>query len=399
MVTQFEVGGMLINVTRVHVIGAEADPGQGVPPGNDKLNPDVMIGELATSVPASVATPFFIAHGAPRRSPAPGAWVTAYGASNTGSGCSGPRGRRYAEFTFDTKTTLFCPGDSGSPAVYDRHADNGAIWGVASWTPSTGDVWGNVSRYKEDILSVIRMWNFNSPTGLTGVEAGFRRNGVVLQTTTASGAVSCRNLCNSNASCNSYRFQHSTRICNLLKDAGDWVANDDFTSGLSNANRFEEGVDRPGFDYRNFISSKANCSLTCSNEARCAAFSWSAAQSRCWLKDYLSLPTPASGITSGTKRRFDHYTDRPGSDFTSYDVAPDPRVCQADCSRNSQCVAYAYRTQIFTTDFTKNPPVTTNQSAHCWLKNATPGTSVSVNSAAVGGYELLVSGLKRSTPE
>jgi hypothetical protein len=40
---------------------------------------------------------------------------------------------------------------------------------------------------------------------------------------------------------------------------------------------------------------------------------------------------------------FEQDTDRPGSDYRSFDMpSPDPQMCRAQCDRESQCVAWTY---------------------------------------------------------
>ena len=384
----FTAGGVTRSVSRIFIIGAEEPPGAAIPPGNTDLNPDVAILELSSAIPAANATPLLVAAGPP----AAGTQVTTYGFGPNGSSCTGTSSKRFFTFNFGSPTTQFCPGDSGGPGTYFSNADNGAIWGVTSFTSSGGDVWGNVSRYKEDILSVIRMWNFNNSSGINGSEAGFRRNGVAISTTAGVSAATCRSNCNANSQCNSYQHTTSTNTCKLLRDAGDWVPDSNSTSGLSTVNRFETNVDRPGFDYANYISPSRNaCSLDCSDDSRCAAFTYVTATSRCFLKEYLGLGVAASGIVSGTKRGFEFYTDRAGSDISDFDVMPgDVRMCQTACSNNASCFSYTFRAQ----QFTAAPSMT---EAHCWLKNSAPAPVTNVADPPAGNKRL-ISGTWRSTP-
>jgi hypothetical protein len=386
----FSAGGVTRTVSRIFIVGAEEQPGQAMPPGNLDFNPDVAIVELQSAIPAANATPLFVAAGPP----AVGTQVTMYGFAANGANCTGPGGKRFFTFNFGSFTTQICPGDSGGPAVYGDNGFNGAIWGVASFVSGNGDVWGNVSRYKEDILSVIRMWNHGSSAGIDGIESGFRRNGVALATHNATSASSCRTLCNNNGQCNSFRHSAATNVCVLQRDAGDWVSDPDATSGLSTTNRFETNVDRPGFDFTNHIAGRIQCSRDCSNDSRCAAFSWVASTSRCFLKQYLGIGVSAAGIDSGTKRGFEYYTDRPGSDFANFTISPpDVRQCQTACMANGNCLSYTYRQQLFNTVGTPGP----NTPAHCWLKTlpVAPVTSVA---DPPSGNKRLISGFFQATP-
>lgn len=384
------IGGVSRNVSRIYLFGPEAQPGQGVPPGNLDFNVDVALLELDSAIPSANATPMFVSAGAPSG----GRQSTMWGFGPNGVNCTGPSSKRFVTFNFGTNTSEFCPGDSGGPATYDGSTANGAIWGVTSFTSGNGDVWGNVSRYKEDILSVVRMWDAGNGMGLTGLEAGFRRDGVVLSTFTQSGAVACQASCNGNSSCNSFRFQTSSGACTLLSSVGDWVADPAFVSGLSAQDRFEIGVDRPGFDYNVTTQALSTCSLNCSNDSRCAAFSWVSSTSTCFLKEYGGLPSSGAGITSGVKRGFEYYTDRPGSDISDFDVTtPDVRVCQASCSSNPSCFSFTYRNPVFSP---AHPPVQVTP-AHCWLKNSNV-SPVTVVGDPPSGNKRLISGFWRLTP-
>lgn len=386
---KFTAGGATRTISRIFIIGAEQQPGQGVPPGNLDLNPDVALLELETPVPAGNATPLNISAAAP----SPGRPVTMYGLSSNGSSCTGTASKRYYSFNFGDYTAQFCPGDSGGPATYGSNATNGAIWGVASFISSNGDVWGDVSRYKEDILGVIRLWDYGNSGGLTGLEYGFRRNGVLLSTHTSTSASTCRSICNANSNCNSFRHSTSANTCHLQRDAGDWVPDPDATSGLSTNNRFEVGVDRPGSDYKTLTTTLSSCSEQCSKESRCASFSYVASTSTCWLKEYVPPGNAMSGVTSGTKRKFEHYSDRPGGDISNFSLGTaDVRVCQSACQNNGSCQAYTYKAQTFTT----SSPWAVLTDAHCWLKGSVPARQTVVSN--VTPNRRLISGLRRSTP-
>jgi hypothetical protein len=382
----FTISGVNVyNVSRIYLFGPEA------PPVGD-FNVDVAILRLSTSVPAAVATPIFVA-AAP---PAAGTQVTMYGYGCTSTPPPVGGGiKRFLTFNFGAYTLAGCSGDSGGPAMYGNPATNSAIWGVNSFpNGAAGDVWGNVSRYKEDILSVIRMWDHGDADGIAGEEWGIRRNGVVFQTINNTNPTDCGISCDANATCNSMRFNESTDTCYLQRDAGDWVADPIYTSRLSFTNRFEVSIDRPGSDYTNYIAASASaCSVSCETDDRCAAFSFVNATSRCYLKTYTPPGTSVSGITSGTKRKLEYYTDRPGFDYANFDVGPDVRECQAACSDDPACYAFTYKNPLWTKT---NPPVLISN-AHCWLKNSgsTPQTSVAVLPA---GYQRYISGTWLSTP-
>jgi hypothetical protein len=284
--------------------------------------------------------------------------------------------RTQGEFPFGIFSDFICPGDAGGPATLGAHAANGLLWGVNSHISGNGDVWGNLARYKEDIMDVIRTWD-NFGSGSTN-ESGIRRIGVTFQVTTPGSPGACMNQCNANPSCASYSWHNPSGSCALMRDRGEWYAEPNFTSGLSIANRYEVDIDRPGRDYSNDAPVALNtCSARCSGDSRCAAFSWVASQSRCFLKEYAPPGVAAPGITSGTKRKFEYYTDRPGLDLYNFAIVPpalpDPRVCQAACYNDINCWSFTYKNPVYT----GNPP-TLVSNAHCFLKSGTPAPSIQV---------------------
>lgn len=73
----------------------------------------------------------------------------------------------------------------------------------------------------------------------------------------------------------------------------------------------EEGVDRPGSDYRNFDLPDTNfesCREACAKDANCAAYTFVKAgiqsvSARCWLKSAVPPGGPSSCCVSGVKTR------------------------------------------------------------------------------------------------
>jgi hypothetical protein len=239
-------------------------------------------------------------------------------------------------------------------------------------------------------MNVIRLWD---GTGFTGLEDGFRRRGQALGSFIGSTATACKTQCESNSQCNSFSFTRSSRICTLNRDVGDWVPDADALSGLSSGPRFEINVDRPGSDYRAFFNDTANgCSLECSNDRQCLAYTFVTSTSTCFLKNYLAPSVPGNAMTSGAKRRLEYYTDRPGSDFSDYDLffPDDVRACAADCSLHPRCLSFTYRNAYLDPSGNAVP-------SHCWLKNAQPAPATSVQDPPQGNKRL-VSGVWRSVP-
>lgn len=320
----------------------------------DHMHYDVAIAELNTPVPSSEATPIFVAAGPPTL----GRTITDYGYGSTdrvlseAPGCCWKNSLTYAlsfggqhigpDGTDNLGNPTLSP-DTGGPATYDGNTANGAIWGVNSWSSgSAGDIWGNTSRFKEDILNVVRMWDGQ---GVTGLEDGFRRNGQVRSTFTTSSAAACQAQCNADSVCNSFVFTKSSSLCALNRDVGDWVADTNAVSGLSASPRLESSVNRQGFGYANMVVSDASrCSMACSNDDRCAAFTFVSSNSTCYLKEYVGIGSTITGMTSGVKRTLEYYTDRPGSDITDYDLTfpQDMRTCESDCSRHPSCFSFTY---------------------------------------------------------
>lgn len=69
---------------------------------------------------------------------------------------------------------------------------------------------------------------------------------------------------------------------------------------------YQEGTDMPGKDYRGFDTTKggaAECSVTCSKEHKCQAWTWSKQINRCWLKDAVPVAILNDCCISGVKSK------------------------------------------------------------------------------------------------
>ncbi|HEX7480846.1 MAG TPA: hypothetical protein VF331_23795 [Polyangiales bacterium] len=66
------------------------------------------------------------------------------------------------------------------------------------------------------------MWDANSAAGITGLEAGFRRNGVVYASLTKANADACRATCNADAACNSFRSLGQLLLDSRLSRRFSW---------------------------------------------------------------------------------------------------------------------------------------------------------------------------------
>lgn len=141
----------------------------------------------------------------------------------------------------------------------------------------------------------------------------------------------------------------------------------------------EANVDRPGRDIRNFEvpaptpGSFGNevdaCRMTCEREGTCKAWTLvragiQGARAKCWLKNAIPAAVPNNCCTSGVPvREIEASIDRPGSDYTSMDLASgDPQLCQAACKKDgSKCLAWT---------FVKAGAQ--GAKPRCWLKTAIP---------------------------
>ncbi|MES2537610.1 MAG: PAN domain-containing protein [Pseudomonadota bacterium] len=165
--------------------------------------------------------------------------------------------------------------------------------------------------------------------------------------------------------------------CSLKNGIPAAVANNNAASDIR---PFEYGTDRPGSDYSNFelqTPNPAMCAARCSNDAQCQAWSYvqpgvQGTLARCWLKNAVPPATAAAFAVSGV-RSFEYDTDRPGSDYSNFELTQaDPAACAARCAGDAQCQGWTYVM-----------PGVQGPSAHCWLKNAVP-PSVAADFAVSG---------------
>lgn len=154
------------------------------------------------------------------------------------------------------------------------------------------------------------------------------------------------------------------------------------TAGGGSTSGLEYGVDRPGYDYKNFdlnAADPAQCQSACYAEPQCLSFTYvnpgvQGPNPRCWLKNTVAPAVPSSCCTSGVKvaapqpvavaprSGLEYETNRFGSDYNNFDVpSNDPAVCQDACMRDAPCVA-----------FTLVRPGIQGPNARCWLKNRVP---------------------------
>jgi len=153
----------------------------------------------------------------------------------------------------------------------------------------------------------------------------------------------------------------------------------------------ENGVNRPGGDYKNFemepnIAGFAPCQSACTHDPSCRAWTYvvpgvQGPKPHCWLKN--TVP-PAfndkccvSGV-SGVVAGLEFGTNRPGSDYRNFeignaDLRDQPELlCKKACDSEAQCRSWTYV-----------KPGIQGPNARCWLKSATPGAQA--NNCCISG--------------
>jgi hypothetical protein len=173
------------------------------------------------------------------------------------------------------------------------------------------------------------------------------------------------------------------------------------TSRPAAGTTWEPTTDRMGSDYRSFDLPSPQpelCQDACLREPQCLAFTYvnpgvQGANARCWLKNAVPNPQPNGCCLSGVKAggapppppppaapppptaggTWEPQTDRPGSDYRSFDL-PSPRAqsCREACFNEPQCRAFTY----------VNPGVQ-GANARCWLKHSVPNPTP--NSCCLSG--------------
>lgn len=121
----------------------------------------------------------------------------------------------------------------------------------------------------------------------------------------------------------------------------------------------EQGVNRPGLDYRNVVTANAmSCRSQCENDGACRAFTWvpEGIAGRCWLKSGAPEPVPGAGLVSGLPSRLEATFNRAGSDYAAVATST-AEACAATCGRDLACEAFTF------------------SAGTCWLKSAVPAVS------------------------
>jgi hypothetical protein len=129
-------------------------------------------------------------------------------------------------------------------------------------------------------------------------------------------------------------------------------------AALSQSMSREPGTNRRGNDYSSFrVVTIDDCERACLDDRRCRAYTFTAKEGMCYLKDRVPSASTAPGQTSGVKRDFgdgphhgpghagdlseERGIDYHGSDYASARVR-DLEDCQDRCRRDRRCDSYSY---------------------------------------------------------
>lgn len=147
-----------------------------------------------------------------------------------------------------------------------------------------------------------------------------------------------------------------------------------FPAGSQPTLSVEQNVNRPGSDYNAFDLPSPDpniCRNACAADARCAAYTYvrpgiQSRAARCWLKNAPAAARAEACCVSGVKSGgpvtgLEYDVNRPGGDFSNFDVRNDPMQCRNACAADGRCQA-----------FTFVKPGVQGASARCWLKTVAP---------------------------
>ena len=137
--------------------------------------------------------------------------------------------------------------------------------------------------------------------------------------------------------------------------------------GGSQGNRYglseEFGYDRRGSDYATLDArTLSQCQIACRDDSRCLAYTFSARESRCWLKSRMNEAQISRDMVTGYKLEdwsdggggngWGNLTeewdfDRRGNDFDDFRV-DSVAQCKQECRDDNRCRAYTYDTRTRT---------------------------------------------------
>jgi PAN domain len=164
----------------------------------------------------------------------------------------------------------------------------------------------------------------------------------------------------------------------------------------------ENGIDRPGCDFKNFdlpgvdVGNSPQTSSVCANacglDTNCQGWSFDAppipGTGRCFLKNAICAPTvratPLNGSIGGVKLQatmsgVENEIDRPGCDFSNFPAvnptthAIDPQLCMFVCAEDNRCQAWNFDPRV--------------GSGTCFLKNCVPPPTVPASTSVKSGVK------------
>lgn len=375
---------------------------------------DLAIGVLTTDVPADFTQGVMMTNAPTTRGSNELFTMLGYGC--TGSPGVGTGVKRFREFV-GRPPLIGCKGDSGGGTFRGALNAGGELVGITSAV-------GNDTVVS---ASIYKLWAEGMTRRLIGAEVGFDRFGFDVASTTTDSANACAVACRQDIRCKAYTFVNSTKGCHFKDVAAPTSPNADATSGLGDGqNRqdmpggdlqsfaadsaefceaecgrnsackgyvfknatctlkslvsagvacpacrsglkkgFEVGIDRPGNDLRDLVTSTVQaCATECQSDAFCDSFSYVTATRRCFLKVHAATPVRNAGVISGVRGGIEYATDRVGADLRNFPVsAGNIHECQAACNKDAACRAWS---------------LTTGPSGfgdRCYLKNGIPASS------------------------
>jgi V8-like Glu-specific endopeptidase len=327
------------------------------------MTTDLALLRLSSAVPATVASPASLSSVLP----AVGGSATIFGFGCTSrSPQTGGGSKQYLTFNYGSNTTALCPGDSGGPVVMGALAANGGLWGINSdysgsgSFPTWNDIFGDVPKYKPQILGVMAKWE-----GWSGLEVGIDRPGMDYSHFVTATAAICRQRCITDNNCRAFTWVTSSQMCWLKSAVPDWTPNPDSTSGADLSR--EVGYDRGGSDTRVLDLPRADadlCLAECARDSSCLAYTYvvpgaQGPNARCWIKAGVGAAAANSYTTSGIRRLFEYDTNRSGYDYRNFTPSPATGVvCRSECAKDAACRSFTY------------VPASGSSPARCWLKSS-----------------------------
>ena len=197
----------------------------------------------------------------------------------------------------------------------------------------------------------------------------------------------CRDACMKDPACNAFTFVKAgfswqKPRCQLKAVVPLAVMRGCCVSGLKHPLPvdMEEHTDRPGSDLKVFdlpAPKPELCRAACNEEPACKAYTFvrpgvQGPSPRCYLKSDVPEGEEDTCCISGVKSQLpagmEQYTDRPGSDWKSFDLkVPRPELCRAACDSASECKAYTFV-----------GPGPREPIARCFLKSAVPAATQNI---------------------